>query len=97
MSAGRPSGAIVRADELPFRSEAGCQVATAVGPGLGARIVRLDVVRVPSGARWSPPDAVGEENVVVVFEGSGTATSGPSRADVTQFTCTGGELGAPCA
>lgn len=84
MSAGRPSGAIVRADELPFRSEAGCQVATAVGPGLGARIVRLDVVRVPSGARWSPPDAVGEENVVVVFEGSGTATSGPSRADVTR-------------
>ncbi|WP_030192337.1 cupin domain-containing protein [Streptomyces sp. NRRL S-87] len=75
-------GAIVRADELRFRVQDGCEVATAVGPALGAHIVRLDVVRVPAGARWRPADSPEEENVVVVFAGRGTATSGAERAPV---------------
>ncbi|MFD0384017.1 hypothetical protein ACFQ2B_22095 [Streptomyces stramineus] len=29
-------------------------MATAVGPHLGAHIVRLDVVRIPAGTRWAP-------------------------------------------
>ncbi|MGW2842936.1 cupin domain-containing protein [Streptomyces sp. NPDC001493] len=84
MTAERANGAIVRAAGLEFRPENGCDVATAVGPDLGARIVRLDVVRVPPGAEWHPRDAPDEENVVVVFDGSGTATSGTEKAEIAR-------------
>ncbi|MEE1929410.1 cupin domain-containing protein [Streptomyces sp. TRM 70351] len=74
--AAAPRGAVVPAGALAFQPRDGCSVATAVGPHLGARIVRLDVVRVPAGAHWHPADSAAEENVVVVFGGSGTAGSG---------------------
>lgn len=78
-------GAIVKASELEFHSRPdGCQVATAVGPHLGASIVRLDVVRVPAGVTWAPDDSAAEENVVVIFEGDGFAGSGTGRAPVTR-------------
>ncbi|GAA0456581.1 cupin domain-containing protein [Streptomyces sp. NPDC046215] len=57
-------------------------MATAVGPHLGAHIVRLDVVRIPAGTRWAPEDAAAEENVIVVFAGGGHATSGDEKSDV---------------
>ncbi|WP_052865670.1 cupin domain-containing protein [Streptomyces niger] len=75
-------GTIIRATDLTFRTVDGCQVAQAVGPHLGAHIVRLDVVRVPAGAVWNPAGAVDEENVVVVFAGAGTAASGDRSAPV---------------
>ncbi|MER5968931.1 cupin domain-containing protein [Streptomyces sp. NPDC002055] len=75
-------GTVVRAQDLVYRPVGGCSVATAVGPGLGAGIVRLDVVDVPVGGHWEPADALEEENVVVVFAGGGHATSGTERAPV---------------
>ncbi|MFF0461198.1 cupin domain-containing protein [Streptomyces mexicanus] len=75
-------GAVLKAGDLDFRPLDGCEVACAVGPHLGARIVRLDVVRVPAGGTWRPGDAAAEENVVVVFDGSGTAVSGTERQRV---------------
>lgn len=77
-------GAIVTATELEFHPEDGCQVATAVGPHLGAGVVRLDVVRVPAGGTWKPTGSAAEENVVVIFDGSGSAASGNQRAQVTR-------------
>src|SRR4051794_25964444 len=71
MSEFKEHGGLVRAADLTFRPVDGCEVATAVGPDDGARQVRLDVVRVPAGAVWAPEDAVEEENVVVVFAGTG--------------------------
>lgn len=57
-------------------------MATAVGPSLGAEIIRLDVVEVPAGGVWRQPETDGEENVVVVFDGSGRASSGPEQRPV---------------
>ncbi|MET9380900.1 cupin domain-containing protein [Streptomyces sp. NPDC002928] len=88
-------GAIIRAADLPFRSLGGCEVATAVGPGLGARIVRLDVLRVPAGAQWRPEDSRDEENVVVVFDGQGSATSGTERAEVGRASAVYAPTGDP--
>ncbi|MFI9645096.1 cupin domain-containing protein [Streptomyces sp. NPDC052040] len=84
MAVSEQVGAIVRASELVFRPVDGCSVATAVGPELGADIVRLDVVRVPAGGRWEPGGSADEENVVVVFAGSGEAGSGSCRAQVAR-------------
>jgi glyoxylate utilization-related uncharacterized protein len=93
MSTATVQGAVIRSGELEFRQLDGCRVATAVGPHLGARIVRLDVVRVPSGAVWRPQSSAHEENVVVVFAGSGSAASGAARRRVnradTVYTPTG--------
>ncbi len=84
MTVSAQTGAIVRAEKLEFRPVDGCSVATAVGPELGATIIRLDVVQVPAGRRWNPPDSRDEENVVVVFAGSGTARSGEDQARVAR-------------
>ncbi|WP_340560935.1 cupin domain-containing protein [Streptomyces sp. GSL17-111] len=90
-------GAVISASALEFQPREGCAVATAVGPHLGARIVRLDVVRIPPGGAWRPKESVAEENVVVVFAGSGTAASGAAeqrveRAD-TVYAPTGDAYG----
>lgn len=75
-------GAIIKACDLDFQPRDGCLVATAVGPHLGAEIVRLEVVRVPAGAVWQPAYCAREENVVVVFGGSGSASCGDERHEV---------------
>jgi len=75
-------GTVIRADRLDFHPEGPCQVACAVGPHLGARTIRLDVVRIPAGATWKRPSATAEENVAVVFQGTGQATSGRYRRPI---------------
>ncbi|MEV5437242.1 cupin domain-containing protein [Streptomyces sp. NPDC052682] len=84
MSTATAQGAVIKAGDLEFRQLDGCRVATAVGPHLGARIVRLDVVRLPAGAVWRPQSSAHEENVVVVFAGSGSAASGAARRRVSR-------------
>ncbi|WP_331721285.1 cupin domain-containing protein [Streptomyces sp. NBC_00212] len=77
------SGAVIRADHLTFtKSPDGVSLATAVGPHLGAQIVRLDVVRIPAGHTWTHSGADIEENVAVIFTGAGLATSGSASAEV---------------
>ncbi|WP_018683709.1 cupin domain-containing protein [Actinokineospora enzanensis] len=81
----RTLGAVLPAAEFRFRTGPdGVAVATPVGPEVDARIVRLDVVRVPAGRVWTAADAPGEENVAVVFAGHGLATSGPDTSAVTR-------------
>lgn len=90
------AGAIVRAETLEFAPSEGAALATAVGPRLGANIIRLDVVRVAAGGAWQPSDTSAEENVAVIFTGSGTAASGRHRQRVRRgdavFVPTGDEL-----
>ncbi|MCZ7414670.1 MULTISPECIES: cupin domain-containing protein [unclassified Streptomyces] len=75
-------GAVLPARELEYVTRNGCLVAEAVGPHLGARIVRLDVVRVPANGFWRPGGSAEEENVVVVFEGAGRARAGRAERPV---------------
>ncbi|MFE6775091.1 cupin domain-containing protein [Streptomyces sp. NPDC057702] len=77
-------GAIIRASDLTFTTDQGVATATAVGPHLGAHLVRLDVLRVPAGRTWTLEQAPAEENVVVIFAGEGHAASGPHTSDVTR-------------
>lgn len=90
------TGAIIRADSLQFVPAHGARVATAVGPHLGARRIRLDVVHVPAGATWADDRTAAEENVVVTVEGAGDAASGAVHGHVTRgdamFTPTGDHL-----
>lgn len=75
-------GAIIPSTDLAFQPLDGCQVACAVGPHLGAVRVRLDVVRIPPHHRWHPEQAKTQENIVVVFSGSGTGHVGPQHRPV---------------
>jgi quercetin dioxygenase-like cupin family protein len=73
------TGAVLRAADFTYRDVDGCAVATPVGPSVGAREVVLEVVRVPAGRTWAPADSALEENVVVVFQGSGSGRVGEER------------------
>jgi mannose-6-phosphate isomerase-like protein (cupin superfamily) len=69
----RTGGAVVRAADLRFERHGDLAVARAVGPHLGARLVTLDVVRVPAGRSWSVTGSPTEQ-VVLVAAGSGTGS-----------------------
>ncbi|OLB81959.1 MAG: cupin [Actinobacteria bacterium 13_2_20CM_2_71_6] len=76
-------GGVLRAAEFAFRPmPGGCSVATPVGPERGAEHIQLDVVRIPPGAIWAPDESMDEENVVVVFAGSGKGGVGGEVAAI---------------
>lgn len=85
MPSTRTGGAVIPADQLRFSTaDDGVATVTAVGPHLGAHIVRLDVVRIPAGGTWTPAETAQEENIAVIFSGEGTARSGAEHAQVTR-------------
>ncbi|MEV7502664.1 cupin domain-containing protein [Streptomyces sp. NPDC093018] len=96
-TAGHPArGAVLKAADLAFRPAGACHVAEAVGPHTGAETVRLDVVRIPAGASWQPEGSTEEENVAVVFSGSGHGRSGPEHAGLTRGAALFAPTGDPC-
>ncbi|MFF9672647.1 cupin domain-containing protein [Streptomyces eurythermus] len=102
MSTTATRGAVIPAGTLTFTSAGqGVTTATAVGAHLGARIVRLDVVRIAAGRTWALSRAAHEENVMVVFAGHGTAASGAHTREVTRgdavYSPTGDTLGMTAA
>jgi mannose-6-phosphate isomerase-like protein (cupin superfamily) len=82
-AAARPDGAIVRASDLSFAPDGDLMVARAVGPHIGARLVTLDVVRLPAGATWSVTDSA-TERVVLVWAGTGTGTVDSARCRLSR-------------
>ncbi|MFD0384022.1 cupin domain-containing protein [Streptomyces stramineus] len=64
-------GRIIRRSEFTFAAFDWGRVAEPVGPAMGAEKVILTVVEVAPNAVWSLGWAFEEENVVVIFEGSG--------------------------
>lgn len=70
------AGCVVRVADLEFHDRGGGLVASAVGAAQGARMVALDVVRVPVGRRYVVNGSGVEENNAVVFAGAGAITVG---------------------
>ncbi|MEV5880367.1 cupin domain-containing protein [Streptomyces sp. NPDC052101] len=73
MTATMTGGAIVRAAHLRFEPDGDLLTARAVGPHLGARLVTLDVVRVPAHATWAVSRSK-TERVALVATGTGMGT-----------------------
>ncbi|MEW2621375.1 cupin domain-containing protein [Streptomyces sp. NPDC048106] len=97
-SAGHPAhGAVLKAADLDFRPAGDCHVAQAVGPHTGAETIRLDVVRIPANASWQPPETSGEENIAVVFSGTGHGRCGTQSAPLTRGSALYAPTGDPCA
>lgn len=71
MNAHTDRGAILPRSEFVYSSFDWGRSATPVGPVIGAEKVRLDVVELLPLRSWHLEAAVAEENVVVVFAGSG--------------------------
>ncbi|MET9564446.1 MULTISPECIES: cupin domain-containing protein [Streptomyces] len=79
---------IITAAEFEFHPVAGAgsgartTVATPVSPAAGATHVTLHVVRIAAGESFTPEHSAAEENTVVVFSGTGTASVGDLDAPV---------------
>jgi quercetin dioxygenase-like cupin family protein len=70
------AGCVVRLADLTFNDAGDGLVARAVGAAQGARMVALDVVRVPAGRRYVVDGSEAEENNAVVFAGAGAVKVG---------------------
>ncbi|MBI3688221.1 MAG: cupin domain-containing protein [Actinobacteria bacterium] len=86
------TGAVVRSAELVFEPHDGFLTARAVGERIGARLVRLDVVRLAAGRSWTVPDSA-DELTVVVLSGSGTGQVGDTARPVRSASTMHGPTG----
>ncbi|MET9264293.1 cupin domain-containing protein [Amycolatopsis sp. NPDC004079] len=77
-------GTIVRAADLVFSPFDWGRVAEPVGPAMGAQQVTLLVVEVAPGKAWRLGWALEEENVAVVFAGSGHGDVTGHRTEVAR-------------
>ncbi|WP_316527824.1 cupin domain-containing protein [Kitasatospora brasiliensis] len=82
MGADTVKGAIIRREEFAFSAFDWGRVAEPVGPAIGARKVKLNVVEVAPGAVWRQGWSFEEENVVVVFAGTGHGDIGSARTEL---------------
>jgi quercetin dioxygenase-like cupin family protein len=73
-------GVVIRRDELDYKDDDGVLISRPVGPQIEAQHVSVDVVRIPAGRRWAPPEYTDLELTLAVFAGDGELTVGPSVA-----------------
>jgi mannose-6-phosphate isomerase-like protein (cupin superfamily) len=89
------SGVIVRSTDFRYLPSGDCLRAQIIGPHVGARLVRLDAIRIPAGAAWTTTNSRIEQ-IVVLRRGQGFGTVNGERRAITRASAmycpTGGDM-----